>query len=237
MVESRAGAVRGLRRRPRSAVARTAAPEDPGHRGIEGVSLTDRVAAWLLALALAVLLLSACAGKIPHSLQTGYKDAGIRLIAVLPVRGDAQDPRVARLLREKVFAGLYFKGYPKIPLGLIDERLVGLYGKQGAPDGVVPPQAAGQLLGIDAVLYISLIECRTAYRPLYAPTTVAVRLELRSAKTGETLWSVQDRTGERNFDFTTKGLEMKSTQVYEEALQAVVGRMLDTLPDGPDHLG
>jgi len=184
-----------------------------------------------------VLLLVACAKKITHTLRPEYKDAGVRLIAVLPVRGDAQDPRVAQLLREKVLAALYFKGYPKIPLGLIDEKLDGLYGKTGAPGGIVPPQAAGQLLGIDAVLYISLIECRTAYRPLYAPTTVAVRLELRSAKTGETLWSVQDRTVERNFDFTTKGLEMKSTQVYEEALQAVVDRMLDTLPDGPDRLG
>ncbi len=30
---------------------------------------------------------------------------------------------------------------------------------------------------------------------------------------------------------------MKSSEVYEAAMQMVVDRVLDTLPDGPDRLG
>lgn len=214
-----------------------AVPMDLRHRRTEGAAALARVAVRLLAVALAVLLLGACAGKIPHTLKPEYKDAGIRLIAVLPVQGENMDPRLARLLREKVLMGLYFKGYPKIPLTLVDEKLATFYQAQTGAQGVVAPRVAGELLGIDAVLYISLVECRTAYRALYAQTTVAARLELRSARTGETLWRVQDREAARNFGFTSGELEMKSSEVCEAAMQTVVDRALYALPDGPDRLG
>ena len=212
---------------------------EKGGRGVrrERRSALVRGAVLLVLFALAVSVPAGCAGKIPHMLQAEYKDAGVRLIAVLPVQGENMDPRAARLLREKVFTGLYFKGYPKIPLTLVDDKLATFYQAQAGPRGVVAPRVAGELLGIDAVLYISLVECRTAYRALYAPTTVAASLELRSAKTGATLWRVQDREVARNFGFTSRDLEMKSCEVYEAAMQMVVDRVLDTLPDGPDRLG
>ncbi len=196
-----------------------------------------RGAVLFVLFALTASVMAGCAGKIPHTLKPEYSEEGVRLIAVLPVQGENMDPRAARLLREKVFTGLYFKGYPKIPLTLVDDKLATFYRARTGPQGVVAPRVAGELLGIDAVLYISLVECRTAYRALYAPTTVAASLELRSAKTGATLWRVQDREVARNFGFTSKDLEMKSSEVYEAAMQMVVDRVLDTLPDGPDRLG
>ena len=193
----------------------------------------------LILMLLAGLVLTSCAKKIPHTLVKDYPQARIRLIAVMPVTcSGTSDIQASLYLREKVLNALYFKGYPKVPLKLIDEKLMAFDQKQRpTAEGVVPPGVIGELMGVDAVLYVSLMECRTTYRYLYAPTTVAARFELRSAKTGATLWSVQYRAGGRNFDFTTSGLEMKSTQVYEEALQEVVERSLDTLPDGPDILG
>ncbi len=162
-----------------------------GEHGVRRGRRLVRGAVLLVLFALAAFVPAGCAGKIPHTLKPEYGDEGVRLIAVLPVQGENMDPWAARLLREKVFTGLYFKGYPKIPLTLVDEKLATFYRAQTGAQGVVAPRVAGELLGIDAVLYISLVECRTAFRALYAPTTVAASLELRSAKTGATLWRVR----------------------------------------------
>ena len=41
----------------------------------------------------------------------------------------------------------------------------------------------------------------------------------------------------RNYGFSRKSLELKSCQVYEPAIQEVLNRALETLPDGPDAIG
>jgi hypothetical protein len=64
-----------------------------------------------------------------------------------------------------------------------------------------------------------------------------VFFELRSAKTGETLWSYRNRTVKRNYGISREQLEMDSCQVYEPAMQEVVDKAMQTLPDGPDSAG
>ncbi len=41
----------------------------------------------------------------------------------------------------------------------------------------------------------------------------------------------------RQYDVTKKWLEWKTAIVFEEALNEVVRKALDTLPDGPNTLG
>ncbi|MBA4395937.1 MAG: hypothetical protein C0394_00895 [Syntrophus sp. (in: bacteria)] len=181
-----------------------------------------------------ITIIAGCGGRAKPVSIPGYAEKGIRLIAVMPVKSTATDPKITRLMREKIMETLYFKGYPRIPLGLIDDKLAAVYGK--LPDGGadIPPQAVGSLLAVDAVLYVTLNECSTATTYLYAATIISAGFDLRDAKTGETLWKAQPQNVERNFDVSKQRLERTIYQVLEPAIQDVVEKALQGLPDGPD---
>lgn len=179
-----------------------------------------------------------CGSKMPHMVIPNYSKTGTRLVAVLPVDNKAGNEKAGQMLREKVLYELYFKGYPKIPFEVIEEKLSKVYEKNiGSKRGNVSPKVVGELLNIDAVMYCTLNECRTSYSYVWASIIISVDFELRSAKTGETLWQTRYRTVRRNYGFSRKDLEMKSCQVYEPAIQEIVDRALKTFPDGPDSLG
>lgn len=184
-----------------------------------------------------IALTAGCGGKIPHMLAPDYKGKGARLVAVLPVINKTTDAKAGQILRESVLEELYFKGYPKIPLDVIDSKLSQVYQTTGdAQSGVIPPGAVGELTGADAVMYCTLENLHTSYTLFWARTKVSVDLELRSAKTGETLWRVHYGTTERNYDISRKDLEMKAYQVYEPALDEALNKAMATLPDGPDTI-
>ncbi len=188
----------------------------------------------LLLLFLVVLFLAGCASKIPHVIVSDYDKRETRLIAVMPVSGSLPDQKSGELLRTKLVEELYFKGYPKIPLNLIDEKLATTSPGRGEKRD---PKAIGEMLKVDAVLYPTLKEGGMGRGIVYATTTVGAEFELLSAKTGESLWGVQYRVSHRNYGFSRKELELKSSQVYESVIQEVVTRALETLPNGPDAIG
>ena len=174
-----------------------------------------------------------CAAKIPHVIVPDYGKRGMRLIAVMPVQNSQAGPEAARMLRGKLVEELYFKGYPKIPPKLIDEKLAEI----SAAGGAASPQSMGEMLRVDAVLYATLKEGRAEVTLFYAPTAVDMDLEMKSAVTGERLWRVQYRAVRRSYGFSRKQMEMKTSQVFEPVVQEVVARALETLPDGPDAIG
>ncbi len=192
----------------------------------------------ILLMITVVIAVQGCASKQPYSVNPDYSKKGTRLIAILPVNMKTGDARVGQMLREMILNELYFKGYPKVPLQSIDEKLAKIYkGNMDLRRENIPPKAIGDLLGVDAVLYAYLEECSTDFSYVYAPTHVAVFFELRSAKTGETLWSYRNRTVKRNYGISREQLEMESCQVYEPAMQELVDKAMQTLPDGPDSAG
>jgi hypothetical protein len=196
--------------------------------------MRDRVVTLIL-IVIAAGVAYGCASKIPHQVIPDYEKKGTRLIAVLPVHNKTQDEKAARMLRMKILDGLYFKGYPRVPLNVIDEKIAGIY--RGGVDfrkENISPKTVGQLLGVDAAMYITLEKCSTSYVLVYAPTQVDARFELVSTRTGETLWSTSYGVVERIYGFTKKQLEMDSSQVFEPVIQEVVERILETIPDGPD---
>ena len=79
-------------------------------------------------------------------------------------------------------------------------------------------------------------QCSTSFAFFYAPTYVSVYFEQLSAKTDEILWSAQHKTVKRKYGISREHLEMESCQVYEPAIQEVVGTAIQTLPDGPDSV-
>lgn len=189
----------------------------------------------LLLLLLALPVLIGCAAKIPHVIISDFDKRGTKLIAVMPIRNSTSDPKSAEMLRAKLVEELYFKGYPRIPLRVIDEKMAGM--TLVGPGEKVSPQRMGEMLKVDAVLYPTLNEGRMGSSVIYASTVAEAEFELISAKTGESLWRVRHRAVYRNYGFTRKQLELKSSRVYEPAIQEVVTRALETLPDRQDAGG
>ena len=189
-------------------------------------------------LCLIVFVLSGCTSGISHTIVPDYNQKGIRLIALAPVDNKTGDTQAARLLRERILDALYFKGYPRIPLSMIDEKLAAYQG-QNADDTTysIPTEVMGKLLGVDAILYCRLLEWKTSFVSMYAPTTVSVVLELKDAAAGVTLWSSRYSIVERHYDFTRKRLELKAYQAYEPAIREIIEKTFANLPDGPDFVG
>jgi hypothetical protein len=163
----------------------------------------------------------------------------IRLIAVMPVLNQTRDQDAPRLLRQKVLEEIYFKGYPKIPLNVVDGKLKEAFpGQTEDFRARTPAGEVGRLLGADAVLYLTLYEARAESSfGVSVPVTISAAFELKNTRTGELLWQSAQKTVMRQYDITSKGLEMKAHLVYEEAVSEVVQKALNTLPDGPNSLG
>ncbi len=183
---------------------------------------------WFLS---ALIFLIGCAAKIPHVIVPDYDKRLTKLIVVMPVKNASEDPKAADMLRTNVIEELYFKGYPRIPGKVVDERLA--LGASGSES--LTPQRIGELLNVDAVLFGTLHESKQGRGFLFASTVVEAEFELRSAKTGERLWRVQHRVSSRNFGFTSGRVALKSAQVYESVMQEVVSRALETLPDATGY--
>lgn len=183
-----------------------------------------------------LMMMTGCSFRAKPASISGYAERGIRIIVVMPVKAPTVDPKVVRLMRDRILETLYFKGYPRIPLALVDGTLAKVYDK--VPDsGVdVTPQAVRTLLNADAVLYVTVHELRTSTAWLYAATTISATFELRDGKTGETIWKAQPQNSERSFDVTAQRLERTVYQALEPALQALVEQALQGLPEGPDNV-
>lgn len=178
--------------------------------------------------------LAACSSHGPAATKNDAQQLAVNMIAVLPVQNNTADARVSKMLRTKLSDELRFKGYPQVDLDLVDRKLAPLTGGgELKSNAVIPPKMIDDLLGADAALYCSLMESTTSKKFFYAPVTVSVRCELRSTKTGETLWGAQHKATGRSFDVIGKRLEMKSLGDLETVTEEVVGKVMETLPYGP----
>lgn len=159
---------------------------------------------------------------------------GVKMIAVMPVDIRAGSSDAAKMIRDKLVQELYFKGYPKIPFEMVDAALADVRRRDGSTPGtVVQPQVIGGMLGADAVMYTTLLEADTTYRYVYAPVDVKALFELRSAKTGDTIWKYESHAKDRDYGVTKNSLELGSTKIFEDVVHAVVMQAVEKIPDGP----
>lgn len=187
---------------------------------------------------LLALFLSGCGTAKNTATMKGNPAKNVRLIAVLPVLNETSDQQAAAMLRSKVLDALYFKGYPRIPLRSVDEGLNTAQQKENTPgDKVQYSRELGEQMKIDAVLYCDLKESRTVYHLLYSPLSVAAEFELRSARTGQLLWKNSYSTVKRNYGISKHSLRLKTSLDYEPAIQELVDKAMESLPENPDILG
>jgi len=203
-------------------------------------------------LILGVALLQACStlqsipvirdlpyvSKAEEDTQPAIPGLGVKTIAVMPVDIKAGSSDAARMIREKLLQELYFKGYPKVPFEMVDAALAEARRREGAaPGAVVRPQVIGGMLGAEAVLYTTLIEAGTTYRYVYAPVTVRASFEIKSVKTGDTIWKHESRAADRDYGVTKSSLELGSAKIFEDVVSEVVKQAVEKLPDGPGLTG
>lgn len=191
----------------------------------------------LLAVILGIMLFTGCAFRSPDTVKKDSDKSTAKVIAVLPVDNKTHDLKASQLLRLKVLDELYFKGYSKLPLEVIDKKLDPLYANDKNVPGVVSPSVIKELVGADAAMYCTLAEGNRKANLFYVPVTVAAHCELRSTQTGEIIWRAEYKTTSRNFDLPGKSLEMKSYEAFESVIENVVNKVLETLPDGPNLKG
>ncbi|MFO7570087.1 MAG: DUF799 family lipoprotein [Smithellaceae bacterium] len=192
----------------------------------------------LLFLLCTWLLFTGCASKANVVSKNDPPKVMAGVIALMPVENQTTDTRAPGMLREKILDELHFKGYQKLSPEAIDRSLTSASPKDGADR--MPTLPSGQLkeaLGADAVMYCTLMESRVSVTLLYAPARVAARCELRSANTGEILWSASYSATSRSFGITPARVRLKSYSGFESALEEVVAGVMETLPYGPGLRG
>ncbi len=192
-----------------------------------------------VAIIFAVCLgLPACTFLAPATPKNDRNVPVVNTIALLPVESDTANTKAAKMLRSKLSEELRFKGYSQIASETIDSKLMPLTeSSETKKNTVIPPKAIEELLGADGAMYCTLLENQSSTRIFYAPVTVAIRCELRSTKTGESLWNAQYRSTRRSFDLFRTSLKMKSNGGLEEALEEAVGKVMESLPYGPKLRG
>ncbi len=185
-----------------------------------------------------ILILVGCSSQPPYEMKNDNNQNAAKVIAVLAVDNKTADSKASAILRNKVIDELYFKGYAKISPEVMDKKLESLYSNEvKGSKGIVPPQVFKELVGADAVMYCTLIESKRSIGWFYTPVIIAVRCELRSTKAGEILWSAEYKSTSRNFDVIGNRLEIKSRAAFEEVMNEVVNKVMETLPDGPKLQG
>jgi len=166
--------------------------------------------------------------------QQPERNLGVKTIAVMPVDIKAGSRDAARMIRENLVEELYFKGYAKVPTEMVDAALAELKKRDsGASGNAVPPQVVGSMLGVDAVLYTTLLDASTSYKYVYAPVNVAAVFELKSVNRGETLWRYESKAVDRDYGVTKNSLDLGTTKIFENLVQEVVKKAMENLPDGP----
>lgn len=199
--------------------------------------MTRRPHRLLLPLIVVIIALG-CASRVPYTISQDFESKAIRAIAVLPVENKTSDVKAPQLLRKKIIDQLYFKGYAMLLPAELDKRLetinnIQKYGK----DGFASHQRLHELLAADAVMFCSLAEGNRSRSIFSAYVAIAISCELQGLKTGEILWRSQYRATSRNFDVTRKRLELKSYEIFEDLMEDVVNKVVETLPVGPNLRG
>jgi len=129
-----------------------------------------------IACALALLLLAGCAKPYDY---TNFRQHRPRSILVMPPQNESQTVDAAWSYQSTVTRPLAERGYYVFPVDVVDRLM--------KDDGVAPGKAA-EILGADAVLYVTLEAYATKQQVLNAATLLKLRGRLVDARSGVLLW-------------------------------------------------
>lgn len=137
--------------------------------------------------ALAALLLAGCATPTPYD-YTNYRLHPPRSILVLPPLNESTDVRGTYSYLSTVTFPLAELGYYVFPVAIVDQFLK----ENGMPTAgemhQVPLNKVVEILGADAVLYVTLQQYGSKYQVINSATIVQVKARLVDTRTGLLLW-------------------------------------------------
>ena len=200
-------------------------------------------------------LLAGCGGPKPY-VREGLLAHPPTRVAVLPfvityaydLEADQTLPashEVGRdVLRRTFYRALTPYGYDDVKLAEVDDRLAAAWGP--VADGrwqAADPQALGEALGADALVYGELTRLMHFSTPLYTETSLSASLRMVEAASGEVLWRQQVRVAERGGALMKKGQvvdfikdqarSFKPEAKFLRISDVAVRRLLRGFPDPP----
>lgn len=134
-----------------------------------------------------LVLVAGCAGGPQQYLKSGYMPP--RSVAVLPMDNHTTDlngPDVVRYWFNRRIAEE--KGYSTIPLDEIDATLASMGIQDGGQLPAIKPEALGQKLGVDALIYGELLDFNYQTTGFLNIRKVRAHFRMVDARTGELLW-------------------------------------------------
>ncbi|OGR68383.1 MAG: hypothetical protein A2081_02210 [Elusimicrobia bacterium GWC2_61_19] len=139
-------------------------------------------------LACSFLLAAGCAGKAAYLVSPALRTAADPRVAVLPFDNQSTDigaPDVMRKLAEEGFAK---RGYQPLPAEEVDAKLASLGVSEGGQLPGVKPEALGQALGVDLLVYGDVEDFTFQNLGYLIRKAVVLRVKVVSAGTSETLY-------------------------------------------------
>jgi hypothetical protein len=133
----------------------------------------------LVAVTACALALSTLAGCAKPYDYTNFRQHRPRSILVMPPQNESQEVDAAWSYQSTVTRPLAERGYYVFPVAVVDRLM---------KDNGVSPSKAAEILGADAVLYVTVEQYGTKHQVLNAATLVKLRATLVDARSGVLLW-------------------------------------------------
>src|SRR5882724_4043656 len=136
-----------------------------------------------------VLMLAACAGAPQRYDYAHFRTEAPRSILVVPVTNKSVDVNAPDYFLATIATPLAERGYYVFPVNMVKSVMSddGLSDANMVHSG--DPRRLGELFGADAVMYISIEHWDAKYVVLSTKVTVELDYVLKSAHSGEVLWS------------------------------------------------
>jgi hypothetical protein len=139
---------------------------------------------------LLVVLISVLGGCIPHMPLPTDPSNPLKRIAVLPMKNDTDDVDGPDVVRQKIAEALTKRSYVVMDIKESDQILRDQMGiNLGGQLELTTPQKLGETLGVEGVLYGTLMDFDETTTGLYNAKKVRGMFKLVNTKTGQTMWA------------------------------------------------
>lgn len=153
------------------------------------ITYTSRLGLKASVFAFGALLLAACQTAPAMKDYSGFRAEQPRSILVLPALNNTGAVEAPEFFLSTISRPFAQRGYYVFPANMVKSLLE----EEGLSDPALlysaDTQRLGRLFGCDTALYLSIDKWESQYIVLATSTNVAFQYELRSCKTGETLWT------------------------------------------------
>ena len=139
----------------------------------------------------ALIVFAALAGCVPPRHMPQYRDAGnpLRRVAALPMKNDTVDVDGPNTVRKKMVEALEARSYIVKDTKETDQMLRDQMGiNLGGQLDMTTPQKLGEVLGVEGVLYGTLMDFDETTTGLLDVKKVRAKFKLVNTMTGQTVW-------------------------------------------------